>query len=58
MLDIYSNKLIGEGVATKEEVQAVVDKYDKICEEAYKKASEETKVYPIGLLLPISNTFT
>jgi len=45
VLDIYSNKLIAEGVATKEEVQAVVDKYDKICEEAYKKASEETKIY-------------
>ena len=44
MLDIYSKKLIGEGVATQEEVQAVVDKYDKICEEAYRKASEETQV--------------
>ena len=44
MLEIYSKKLIGEGVATKEEVQAVVDKYDKICEEAYRKASEETQV--------------
>merc|ERR1711963_1126647 len=45
VLDIYSNKLISEGVVTKEEVQAVVDKYDKICEEAYKKAGEETQVY-------------
>ena len=45
VLDIYSNKLIGEGVVTKEEVQAVVDKYDKICEDAYKKAGEETQVY-------------
>jgi len=45
VLDIYSKKLIAEGVATKEEVQAVVDKYDKICEEAFKKASEETKIY-------------
>ena len=44
VLDIYSKKLIGEGVATQEEVQAVVDKYDRICEEAYKKASEETQV--------------
>ena len=44
VLEIYSKKLIGEGVATQEEVQAVVDKYDKICEEAYKKASEETQV--------------
>jgi len=45
VLDIYSKKLIGDGVVTKEEVQAVVDKYDKICEEAYKKAGEETQVY-------------
>ena len=51
MLDIYSKKLIGEGVATQEEVQAVVDKYDKICEEAYRKASEETQVtYSVILL--------
>merc|ERR1719210_2394917 len=45
VMDIYSKKLISEGVVTKEEVQAVVDKYDKICEEAYKKAGEETQVY-------------
>ena len=44
VMDIYSKKLISEGVVTKEEVQAVVDKYDKICEEAYKKAGEETQV--------------
>ena len=44
MLDIYSKKLISEGVATKEEVEAVVEKYDKICEEAFKKAAEETQV--------------
>ena len=51
MLDIYSKKLIGEGVATQDEVQAVVDKYDKICEEAYRKASEETQVTYFGILL-------
>jgi len=45
VLDIYSKKLIAEGVATREEVDAVVDKYDKICEEAYKKASEETQIF-------------
>ena len=44
MLDIYSGKLIKEGVATKEEVEAVVDKYDRICEDAFKKAAEETQV--------------
>eukprot|EP00092_Neocalanus_flemingeri_P041311 GFUD01044984.1.p1 GENE.GFUD01044984.1~~GFUD01044984.1.p1 ORF type:complete len:1026 (+),score=327.77 GFUD01044984.1:62-3139(+) len=45
VLDIYSQKLIGEGIATQEEVEAVVDKYDRICEEAYKKAQGETKIY-------------
>ena len=44
VLEIYSKKLIEEGVATKEEVQAVIDKYDKICEDAFKKAATETKV--------------
>ena len=44
VLEIYSKKLIGEGVATKEEVDAVVDKYDRICEDAFKKAAEETQV--------------
>ena len=45
ILELYSEKLIAEGVVTKEETKAVVDKYDKICEEAYKKAGEETQVY-------------
>ena len=42
--ELYSEKLINEGVVTKEEVTAVIDKYEKICEEAYKKAGEETQV--------------
>merc|ERR1712226_1763409 len=42
ILDLYSEKLISEGVVTKDETKAVVDKYDKICEEAYKKAQEAT----------------
>ena len=42
ILELYSEKLISEGVVTKEETKAVVDKYDKICEEAYKKAQEAT----------------
>jgi 2-oxoglutarate dehydrogenase E1 component len=42
ILDLYSEKLISDGVVTKEETKAVVDKYDKICEEAYKKAQEAT----------------
>merc|ERR1719427_2220797 len=45
VLDIYSKKLISEGVATTEEVEAVVEKYDKICEEAFKKAAEETQIF-------------
>jgi len=45
VLDIYSNKLIKEGVATKEEVEGVVDKYDRICEDAFKKAAEETQIF-------------
>lgn len=45
VLDIYSKKLIDEGVVTKDEVDAVIDKYDKICEEAYKKAGEEKQTY-------------
>ena len=44
VLDIYSNKLVKEGVVTKEEYSAVVDKYERICEDAYKKAGEETQV--------------
>ena len=37
LLSIYSKQLIGEGLVTKEEVDAVIDKYDKICEDAFKK---------------------
>ena len=39
----YIKKLSAEGVANQE-VHAVVNKYDRICDEAYKMASEETKV--------------
>merc|ERR1712212_797293 len=45
VLDLYSEKLIGDGTVTKEEVDAVIDKYDKICEEAFKKAAEETQTF-------------
>ena len=44
VMDIYSKKLISEGVVTKEEFNATVDKYERICEDAYKKAGEETQV--------------
>merc|ERR1719228_789357 len=45
LLDKYSEKLINEGTVTREEVDAVIDKYERICEDAYKKAGEETKIY-------------
>lgn len=45
VLDLYADKLIKEGTATKEEVDAIIDKYEKICEEAFKKAAEETQVF-------------
>ncbi len=45
VLDIYSKQLIEEGTVTKEEVQEVIDKYEQICEEAYKKAQEQKQVY-------------
>ena len=37
ILSIYSKQLTGEGLVTKEEVDSVIDKYDKICEDAFKK---------------------
>jgi len=45
VLDIYAKKLVDEGCVTQEEVDAVIEKYDKICEEAYKKAASEKQVY-------------
>merc|ERR1719187_3081729 len=45
LLDKYSEKLINEGTVTREEVDAVIDKYERICEDAYKKAGEETQTY-------------
>ena len=44
VLDIYSKQLIDEGIVTREEVTEVIDKYEKICEEAYKKAGTEKQV--------------
>ena len=42
---MYSEKLEKEGVVTKDEVTAVIDKYEQICEEAFKKAGEETQTF-------------
>merc|ERR1719433_1622482 len=45
VLDIYGRKPLDTGVVTKEELNATVDKYERICEDAYKKAGEETKTF-------------
>merc|ERR1719192_1080505 len=45
VLDIYGKKLLETGVVTKEELNATVDKYERICEDAYKKAGEETQTF-------------
>ncbi|XP_043472208.1 2-oxoglutarate dehydrogenase, mitochondrial isoform X2 [Leptopilina heterotoma] len=44
VLDKYSNQLVQEGVVTTEEVKDVKDKYEKICEEAYGNAKQETHI--------------
>ena len=33
------------GTVTKEEVDEVINRYDTICEEAFKKAGEEKQIY-------------
>ncbi|XP_014613688.1 PREDICTED: 2-oxoglutarate dehydrogenase, mitochondrial isoform X4 [Polistes canadensis] len=43
-LDKYAKSLIDDGVVTKEEVKDVQDKYEKICEEAYVNAKQETHI--------------
>ncbi|XP_043268323.1 2-oxoglutarate dehydrogenase, mitochondrial isoform X7 [Venturia canescens] len=43
-LDLYATKLISDGVVTQEEVKDVKDKYEKICEEAYTNARQETHI--------------
>ncbi|CAB0045182.1 unnamed protein product [Trichogramma brassicae] len=42
--ELYAKKLIEEGTVTADEVKAVNDKYDKICEEAYSNAKQETHI--------------
>ncbi|CAK9817401.1 2-oxoglutarate dehydrogenase complex component E1 [Anthophora plagiata] len=44
VLDKYSKSLISDGVVTVEEVKDVKDKYEKICEEAYTNARQETHI--------------
>ncbi|XP_076168173.1 oxoglutarate dehydrogenase Nc73EF isoform X1 [Ptiloglossa arizonensis] len=43
-LDKYAKSLIDDGVVTSEEVKDVKDKYEKICEEAYTNARQETHI--------------
>ncbi|XP_026751044.1 2-oxoglutarate dehydrogenase complex component E1 isoform X3 [Galleria mellonella] len=44
VLEIYADQLIAEGVVTAEEVKDVKDKYEKICEDAYNQAKQETHI--------------
>ncbi|XP_053979498.1 2-oxoglutarate dehydrogenase complex component E1 isoform X3 [Hylaeus volcanicus] len=43
-LDKYANSLISDGVVNSEEVKDVKDKYEKICEDAYTNARQETHI--------------
>ncbi|XP_037040337.1 2-oxoglutarate dehydrogenase, mitochondrial isoform X1 [Bradysia coprophila] len=43
-LDIYSERLVNEGIVTQEDVKNVRDKYEKICEEAFLLAKQETHI--------------
>ena len=45
ILQLYSKKLEDEGTVTKEEVDEVIDRYEKICDDAFKKAGEEKQIY-------------
>ncbi|XP_032511339.2 2-oxoglutarate dehydrogenase complex component E1 isoform X2 [Danaus plexippus] len=44
VLEKYADQLIVEGVVTAEEVKDVKDKYEKICEDAYNQAKQETHI--------------
>lgn len=44
VLNKYADQLIAEGVVTEEEVHDVQVKYDKICEEAFSGAKQETHI--------------
>lgn len=43
-LDIYSDRLVNEGIVTQDDVKNVRDKYEKICEEAFELAKKETHI--------------
>ncbi|XP_076247197.1 oxoglutarate dehydrogenase Nc73EF isoform X2 [Calliopsis andreniformis] len=44
VLDKYAKSLIDDGVVTPAEVKDVKDKYEKICDEAYTNARQETHI--------------
>ena len=44
VLELYSEKLVADGVVTQEDVEELIAQYDKICEEALLKAKSETKL--------------
>lgn len=43
-LEIYSDRLVNEGIVTKDDVASVREKYEKICEEAFELAKKETHI--------------
>jgi len=43
-LEIYSDKLVNEGIVTQDDVKSVREKYEKICEEAFDLAKKETHI--------------
>ncbi|XP_068217315.1 2-oxoglutarate dehydrogenase-like, mitochondrial isoform X2 [Palaemon carinicauda] len=45
VVELYAEKLMNEGVVTKQEVKDVTDKYEKILEDAFLAAQTETQVF-------------
>ncbi|CAG9826253.1 unnamed protein product [Diabrotica balteata] len=43
-IDKYAEQLITEGIVTQDEVKDVKAKYDKICDEAFERAQQETHI--------------
>ncbi|XP_066940609.1 2-oxoglutarate dehydrogenase complex component E1 isoform X8 [Macrobrachium rosenbergii] len=45
VVELFAEKLMNEGVVTKQEVKEVTDKYEKILEDAFQAAQTETQVF-------------
>ena len=43
-LVLYADKLVAEGSVAQYEVKSVIQKYDKICEEAFELAKKQTHI--------------